>query len=119
MRHYRLYAIARLMLAGLLLIAGLSLQLLNQDSPRGQGGNAYQHELASNRPYQFFAAFRNNELDYQQFYASLPTRGRGQTDTRRVDGAQRNFRGPGPAGYPPHYRQPRFAHPAQYRAGDH
>jgi len=59
--------------AGLLLVAGLSLQLLDQDGPRGQGGNAYQHELASNGPYQFFAAFRNNELDYQQFYASLPT----------------------------------------------
>ena len=58
--------------AGLLLVAGLSLQLLDQDGPRGQGGNAYQHELASNGPYQFFAAFRNNELDYQQFYASLP-----------------------------------------------
>ncbi|MEK1907634.1 MAG: LTA synthase family protein, partial [Pseudomonas sp.] len=28
--------------------------------------------LASNGPYQFFAAFRNNDLDYQQFYASLP-----------------------------------------------
>ncbi|MEB0075080.1 LTA synthase family protein, partial [Pseudomonas sp. CCI1.4] len=59
--------------AGLLLVAGLSLQLLDQDGPRGQGGNAYQHELASNGPYQFFAAFRNNELDYQQFYTSLPT----------------------------------------------
>ena len=59
--------------AGLLLVAGLSLQLLDQDAPRGQGGNAYQHELASNGPYQFFAAFRNNELDYQQFYTSLPT----------------------------------------------
>ncbi len=59
--------------ASLLLVAGLSLQLLDQDGPRGQGGNAYQHELASNGPYQFFAAFRNNELDYQQFYASLPT----------------------------------------------
>ena len=58
--------------AGLMLLAGLSLQLLNQDSPRGQGGNAYHHELASNGPYQFFAAFRNNELDYQQFYASQP-----------------------------------------------
>ena len=60
-------------MASLLLAAGLSAQLLDQDSPRGQGGNAYQHELASNGPYQFFAAFRNNELDYQQFYASLPT----------------------------------------------
>lgn len=58
--------------AGLALLAGLSAQLLDQDNPRGQGGNAYQHELASNGPYQFFAAFRNNELDYSQFYTSLP-----------------------------------------------
>ncbi len=57
---------------GLLIVAGLSLQLLSQDTPRAQDGNAYQNELASNGPYQFFAAFRNNELDYQQFYSSLP-----------------------------------------------
>ncbi|WP_248739239.1 LTA synthase family protein [Pseudomonas sp. MWU12-2029] len=56
----------------LLVVAGLSLQLISQDSPRAQGGNAYQNELASNGPYQFFAAFRNNELDYSQFYKSLP-----------------------------------------------
>jgi hypothetical protein len=55
----------------LLVVAGLSLQLLSQDAPRAQGGNAYQNELASNGPYQFFAAFRNNELDYTQFYGSL------------------------------------------------
>jgi len=61
-------------MAGLLLAAGLSLALLDQDSPRGLGGNAYLHELASDGPYQFFAAFRNNELDYQQFYSSLPDR---------------------------------------------
>ncbi|MFQ6592063.1 LTA synthase family protein [Pseudomonas palleroniana] len=57
----------------LLIAAGLSLQLISQDSPRTQGGNAYKNELASNGPYQFFAAFRNNELDYTQFYKSLPT----------------------------------------------
>lgn len=39
--------------------------------PPRPGGNAYQRELASNGPYQFFAAFRNNELDYSQFYATL------------------------------------------------
>ncbi|WP_437883510.1 LTA synthase family protein [Pseudomonas sp. LRF_L74] len=49
-----------------------SLLLLDQDSPRDLGDNAYQHELASNGPYQFFAAFRNNELDYKQFYSTLP-----------------------------------------------
>src|SRR5471030_2756073 len=57
----------------LLIVAGLSMQLLSQDAPRAQGGNAYQNELASNGPYQFFAAFRNNELDYQQFYKTLPS----------------------------------------------
>ncbi|AYC34168.1 LTA synthase family protein [Pseudomonas cavernae] len=56
----------------LAVLAGLSGLLLDQDQPRGLGGNAYQHELASNGPYQFFAAFRNNELDYPQFYRSLP-----------------------------------------------
>ncbi|WP_447750140.1 LTA synthase family protein [Pseudomonas nicosulfuronedens] len=56
-------------LLAMALVAGL---LVDQDSPRGQGGNTYFRELASNGPYQFFAAFRNNELDYPQFYATLP-----------------------------------------------
>jgi phosphoglycerol transferase MdoB-like AlkP superfamily enzyme len=59
-------------LAGLALMLGISGVLLGQDFPRGLGGNAYQRELASNGPFQFFAAFRNNELDYPQFYATLP-----------------------------------------------
>ncbi|MFV3292700.1 LTA synthase family protein [Pseudomonas sp. NY11955] len=58
-------------LALLAVLGGLSVLLVDQQFPRGQGGNAYQRELASNGPYQFFAAFRNNELDYTQFYASL------------------------------------------------
>ena len=53
-------------------LAALSAVFLGQNYPRGLGGNAYQNELASNGPFQFFAAFRNNELDYPQFYASLP-----------------------------------------------
>ncbi|WP_434119709.1 LTA synthase family protein [Pseudomonas fortuita] len=58
-------------IALLAVLGGLSALLVDQQFPRGQGGNAYQRELASNGPYQFFAAFRNNELDYTQFYASL------------------------------------------------
>ncbi|WP_095116911.1 LTA synthase family protein [Pseudomonas sp. Irchel 3F3] len=58
-------------IALLAVLGGLSALLIDQQFPRGQGGNAYQRELASNGPYQFFAAFRNNELDYTQFYASL------------------------------------------------
>lgn len=61
-------------LLGTLLACAASALLLGQDFPRGLGGNAYQRELAANGPYQFFAAFRNNELDYQQFYRSLADR---------------------------------------------
>jgi phosphoglycerol transferase MdoB-like AlkP superfamily enzyme len=59
-------------LAGLAGVALASALVVGQDFPRGSGGNAYQRELASNGPFQFFAAFRNNELDYPQFYATLP-----------------------------------------------
>lgn len=31
--------------------------------------NRYINEIAANGPYQFFAAFRNNEINYRQFYA--------------------------------------------------
>lgn len=58
--------------AGIAVAALLCVQFADQDSLRSQGGNTYQRELASNGPYQFFAAFRNNELDYQQFYSTLP-----------------------------------------------
>jgi phosphoglycerol transferase MdoB-like AlkP superfamily enzyme len=54
-------------------LSAVVLLVVDQDTPRGKGGNTYQHELASNGPYQFFAAFRNNELDYDQFYGTLPT----------------------------------------------
>ncbi len=58
---------------GSMSLAALGVSLVvGQDSPRGTGGNAYQRELGSNGPYQFFAAFRNNEIDYDQFYAGLP-----------------------------------------------
>ena len=63
-------SVSTLALAGLL--AGGCVLVVSQDFPNPPGGNVYQHELAANGPYQFFAAFRNNELDYSQFYASLP-----------------------------------------------
>ena len=60
-------------LASLIVLVTLSSMALGQNFPRDLvGGNAYQRELASNGPFQFFAAFRNNELDYAQFYAVLP-----------------------------------------------
>jgi len=63
----------RLLSIGVIVALSLGVLLVvDQDTPRGKGGNTYQHELASNGPYQFFAAFRNNELDYDQFYGTLP-----------------------------------------------
>lgn len=62
-------------LAGAVALMGLAVTVslvIGQDFPRSIGGNPYQRELASSGPFQFFAAFRNNELDYQQFYATLP-----------------------------------------------
>ncbi len=52
------------------LTATAGIALLDQDL-RQFSGNNYQNELAGNGPYQFFAAFRNNELDYEQFYATI------------------------------------------------
>lgn len=56
---------------GLLLLPLLSFWLISQDL-REFSTNSYQNELASNGPYQFIAAFRNNELDYYKFYRTLP-----------------------------------------------
>ncbi len=57
--------------AVLAVLCGASVLIIDQQFPRNPDGNAYQRELSSNGPYQFFAAFRNNELDYTQFYATL------------------------------------------------
>ncbi len=57
---------------GFVLLTAMLGLVVGQDFPRSIGGNAYQRELAGNGPYQFFAAFRNNELEYPQFYATLP-----------------------------------------------
>ena len=45
--------------------------LVDQDL-RNLSSNRYQNELAGNGPYQFFNAFRDNELDYYDFYYTLP-----------------------------------------------
>ncbi|WP_260292503.1 LTA synthase family protein [Sedimenticola hydrogenitrophicus] len=56
---------------GLMLLPVVSFLLVNQDL-RELSNNSYQNELASNGPYQFIAAFKNNELDYYKFYQTLP-----------------------------------------------
>lgn len=59
----------------LTLLVGLGVS----QTPRNGFANSLQAELASNGPYQFFAAFRNNELDYSQFYATIPDAEAAQT----------------------------------------
>ena len=83
-------------LAILFLLAGLNGFSIGQDTPRGLGGNTYLRELASNGPFQFFAAFRNNELDYQQFYATLPKQAVGSLLRDEVREANAHFIGSDP-----------------------
>jgi phosphoglycerol transferase MdoB-like AlkP superfamily enzyme len=44
------------------------------------------NELSGNGPYEFFAAFRNNELSYPRFYATLPAERALQVAREVVDG---------------------------------
>lgn len=49
------------------------LAVLALDNNRVPGfANTYHRELAKNGVWSLFAAFRNNELDYDQFYQTLP-----------------------------------------------
>ncbi len=55
----------------LLLIPVLATMLVeNRDLPRFE--NRYLQEVSRNGAYSFFAAFRNNELDYHDFYLDMP-----------------------------------------------
>ena len=60
----------RLLPALCLLMVPLILGLLLNQSQRRRSDNNYVNELASNGPYQLFAAFRNNTLDYREFYST-------------------------------------------------
>ena len=57
-------------IAGCLLLPALLSFCFIDQSRRGLSDNNYVNELASNGPYQLFAAFRNNRLDYRQFYVT-------------------------------------------------
>lgn len=63
---------ARVVVLGLLLAAPVLAYLGLDQELREFSSNAYAVELAGDGPYQFIAAFRNNELDYERFYATLP-----------------------------------------------
>ena len=59
----------RLVPALILLMVPLLSGLMLGQPQRSRSDNNYVNELASNGPYQLFAAFKNNTLDYHKFYA--------------------------------------------------
>jgi len=77
-------------LGGWALVALLITWGVNGETLRAAGGNTGQRELAASGPFQFFSAFRNNELDYAQFYATLPVEDAGPLLRREV--AETNVR---------------------------
>lgn len=62
----------RLMISGTLLFLTVLYPLFVRNSLAEKGTNRYQNELSKAGIYSFFAAFKNNELDYNDFYALLP-----------------------------------------------
>tara|TARA_R110000782_G_scaffold188367_10_gene278416 strand:- start:9066 stop:11021 length:1956 start_codon:yes stop_codon:yes gene_type:complete len=54
----------------LCLVSVFSFLIITPDLMKFSNNN-FQNELAGNGPYQFFSAFRNNELDYYQFYNTV------------------------------------------------
>lgn len=63
----------RLMITLLFLSLPVASFLLVNDSGRNSLERPAERELASNGYYEFMRAFRNNDLDYFEFYKTLPT----------------------------------------------
>tara|TARA_R110002074_G_scaffold54746_1_gene136333 strand:+ start:35707 stop:37665 length:1959 start_codon:yes stop_codon:yes gene_type:complete len=79
--------------AGILLLPLISLFTLGQDL-HSFSANSYSNELASNGPYQFFAAFRNNDLDYNTFYKTLPDNEISSLLKEKIISANETYRSP-------------------------
>lgn len=62
----------RCLVAAILFLLPITVFFTFTQDLRNISENTYAKELASNGPYQFVAAFKNNELDFQQFYSLLP-----------------------------------------------
>lgn len=50
----------------------VAVTLLVDGEDKNRDSNAYVNELAGNGIYEFFSAYRNNELDYDRLYRTLP-----------------------------------------------
>jgi phosphoglycerol transferase MdoB-like AlkP superfamily enzyme len=79
------------LVAGATAAALLGTAMPGQDYTAGAEGNAIRRELAANGPYRFFAAFRNNELDYDQLYATLPDKEIGELLRRELAEPEARF----------------------------
>ena len=54
------------------LVLTVAVTMLVSSEEKNRNSNAYVNELAGNGIYEFFSAYRNNELDYQRLYKTLP-----------------------------------------------
>lgn len=85
-------AFQRYRAGALLFVPCLSFGMALDSSYLPDFDNNYNRELAKNGPWSFVAAFRNNELDFEQFYPTLPIDSafsRVQQNIARAEGRQR------------------------------
>lgn len=62
----------KLIISGSILGITIIYPFLLSNSDAEAGANRYKNELSKAGIYSFFAAFKNNELNYNHFYATLP-----------------------------------------------
>jgi phosphoglycerol transferase MdoB-like AlkP superfamily enzyme len=64
--------VGRTAVVGVWLVLTVAVSFAVDGSMKDRSTNNYVNELAGNGIYQFFAAFRNNELDYAKYYPTIP-----------------------------------------------
>jgi len=64
----------RLIISCALIIAAISFSFFIKNSSAEHGNNRYVNELSKAGIYSFFAAFKNNELNYHEFYKLIDTK---------------------------------------------
>lgn len=62
----------RLLISAVLLVVTISYPLLLSNAYAESSANRYENELSKAGIYSFFSAFKNNELNYNDFYSLLP-----------------------------------------------
>lgn len=78
----------------LIVAAALAGFLVTDASYKDVAGDAQAVQLAGNGPWEFFHAFRRNEIDYHQFYATVPIEQAYRTLRAEFEhGAQARFTG--------------------------